>query len=201
MLFRSTVASVTDKDILSVVEEGISPNELAGARVTESINATLSAFSNDPLLYRQYISSQRNYFDKIALVPLVTVIYTTVTSRFNLIYVGLGNPSFVAALGLMLLTNFFFIPYFVARILVHHTPTTKHHRSNYRYSKEWLRLCYACKIEDVIGILAEVTAGMYLLGRVYAGQCRTDVNVWETQCCNPVADLKAIPTDQVILQY
>ena len=195
------VATVAEKDILSIIEEGISPNEVAIAKVTESINATISAFSNDPELHRQYISSQRKYFDKLTLIPLVTVMYTTVVSRYNLIYINLGNPSFVIALGLLILINLIFIPYFVARIIVNYTPTTKRHCTNYQYSKEWLRLCYACKIEDVIGILTEVITGMYLLGRVYEGQCGADVNVWKTQCCNPVADLKSIPTDQVILLY
>ena len=172
---------------------------------TESMEATgkrlYLTFLNDPELYKLYKTSQRKYFDLNSFVPLMVLLYTAAITRTNLQSIGPHSPFFSAAFALLIFTTLLFIPFLSTRMIVHYTPTDKQQQSSYKRSIVWLSLFYALKIEDVLGVLTEVIAGLHLLGRVYAGQCDSSTSVWSTQACNPVADRKSIPGDQVIFLY
>ena len=190
----------SDNNLLRM-EEATGPRGV----VTESLEAMGTrhylTFSNDPELYRLYKTSQRKHFDVSSFLALSVLLYTSAITRSNLQGVGPDRPFFSAAFAFMMMANLIFIPFLLIRMIVHYTPTDKQERSSYKRSIIWLSMLYAMKIEDVLGILTEVIAGLHLLGRVYAGQCDSTTSVWSTQGCNPLADRNSIPGDQVIFLY
>jgi len=52
-------------------------------------------------------------------------------------------------------------------------------------------------LEDIMGILAALDTGLYLIARVTAGQCPS-FGMWFFQQCNPLVLLRSIPHDQVL---
>ena len=186
---------------LELLEQGISGNLSAKLRNTLPAELYVNTCLNDPTLFNQYQSSQRKYFDVYMLVPMITLVLIVAATRGNIDTIGSGSSFFTAAFAIMILVIALFIPYFTARTIVYSTPLHHEAQTSYRLSKKWLHLCYAGMIEDGIGILAVVVVGFYLLGRVSVGQCRNAKSIWETQTCNPYADMNSIPGDQVILMY
>ena len=177
------------EDDLSDIEKGISTDKL------------FRTFLNDPDLYKQYQSSQRRYFDLSSFVPLVLLLYATALTRSNLENVGHFSSYFSAAFVLLILISAMFLPYFAARVVIKFTPNTSHENFSFRLSESFLILFWKANLEDLIGIMCEALTGLHLLGRVYAGQCDISTSVWSTQLCNPVANMKSIPGDQVLILY
>ena len=54
-------------------------------------------------------------------------------------------------------------------------------------------------IDEILPIVASVSTGMLLYGRARAGQCKDGTDAWGSQACNPFADCKGLPVDQVII--
>ena len=187
--------------VLEFLEQGISGK--LSPKTRDALSAELDANTclDDPSLFSQYQSSQRKYFDVYILVPMIILALIVAATRSNVETVGSGNPFFTAAFVIMIFVIVLFIPYFAARTIVYTTPSHHEGRTSYRWSRKWLHLCYAGMIEDGIGIMAVVVVGFYLLGRVSVGQCSKATSIWETQGCNPYANMNSIPSDQVILIY
>ena len=158
-------------------------------------------FLRDSDLQRQYRSSQRENFDFFTVIPLFVILYGAVVTRLNIENIGTENAWLQASFATASALSLLFIPYILMRMVVFYTPVHKQRMLSFRLSKVWLQLCYRGKIEDVIGFCVQISAGLCLLGRVYAGQCDSSISVWSTQSCNPVADLNSIPGDQVIFLY
>ena len=53
-------------------------------------------------------------------------------------------------------------------------------------------------LEDLIAILATLSAGCYLYARVLKGYCAPKTGLWGSQRCNPVDMAHSIPTDHVL---
>ena len=154
-------------------------------------------YLEDPDLNQMYLSSQRNYFELSSVVPLAVILCGAILTRFNIQNLGVGYHLFSVAFAAMIFGAILFLPYIAARVVTHYTPPEQRPRLIYRVSELYLQISHKWKIEDVIGILAEITCGLCLLARVYAGQCE-DTNVWRSQTCNPFADMGAVPNDQVL---
>ena len=167
----------------------------------DALGRSFLTFLRDPDLQKQYQSSQRKHFDSYTVTPLFLITYVAVATRSNLSKIVTENMWFQASFAFILLFSLLFVPYVLLRMIVYYTPVEKQLRSSYKRSKVWLRICYQMRIEDVLGILAQMSAGLCLLGRVYAGQCSSPINVWSSQSCNTVADMNSIPGDQVIFLY
>ena len=56
-------------------------------------------------------------------------------------------------------------------------------------------------LPDLLVVAGEGLLGFGLLGRVANGICPSDVNLWSSQYCNPDADSRSIPTDNVAALY
>ena len=166
-----------------------------------AVGRSFLTFLADSDLQRQYQSSQREYLDFFIVIPLLLITFVAVATRTNLANSGTENAWLQASLGFTITFSLIFVPYVLLRIVVYHTPLHKKIGLRYRVSERLLRLCYRGKIEDILGVLAQISAGLCLLGRVYAGQCDSTISIWSTQSCNTVADMNSIPGDQVILLY
>ena len=156
---------------------------------------------NDPEIYRLYQSIQRSYFDVVSILPLVTMCYVAALTRFNFQYVGTSGPLFSTAFSFFLLGSLLLIPHLVARVAVTYTPKERQVGTFFRICDSWLLWSYRANIEDTVVVIGTLIVGFYLLARVWAGQCDSLSNVWESQRCNPYASVKSIPGDQVILLY
>lgn len=150
----------------------------------------------------KYKAHQKVYLDIFAVSPMVIIIYVIVATRMNLQHVGSSSTLFSLAFASMVLVTTVFSIFASA-----HVCKLYWRRSEDAWKKSWavssekfLLTSFWGRIEDFIGVLATLIAGFYLIARVQAGQCPTG-NVWDTQTCNPVADLHSIPTDQVIYLY
>ena len=194
----------SDEKVLQV-EEGARSKDHVMLRGAESVESSVSrlhrTFISNPELYKEYQSSQREFFDFYAVGPLVVMMYTVAATRFNVEHLRTENSLLVAASALMIGNSCLFLPYVLLRMIAYYTPPDKRNWVSYKLCKSWLQLCYRGRIEDVVGILVTSCCGLCLLGRVSAGQCDATASVWSTQSCNPVADMHSIPGDQVILLY
>ena len=195
---KALILPYDDGLCLQSIEEGSNQNKVLNVERMESIKGKCSVVID---VYGHYRSSQRNYFDAASLIPILLISVIAGITRSNMEYIGRGSPIFTAAFAFVTLAISLFLPYMALRAKVHYTSTSKRTQSSYKFSKALLRLLYAVKIEDILMIIVQISSGLYLLGRVYAGQCNIGSNVWYTQKCNPVADSHSIPSDQVIVLY
>ena len=184
------------------MEEGGSPEKCSTPPPPDdALGRSFLTFLRDPDLQKQYQSSQRKHFDSYTVTPLFLISYVAVATRSNISNIANQNVWLQASVIIIMLFSLLFVPYVLLRMVVYYTPVEKQLRSSYKRSKVWLRICYQLRIEDVLGILAQLSAGLCLLGRVYAGQCNSSISVWASQSCNTVADMNSIPGDQVIFLY
>jgi len=56
-------------------------------------------------------------------------------------------------------------------------------------------------IEEVVLITALLSIGLVFLYRVFVGACPAETSIWDTQNCNPFADLKGLPPEMAIFLY
>jgi hypothetical protein len=69
-----------------------------------------------------------------------------------------------------------------------------------RYLAERLKETFVGRnIEFFLVIIGTLMNGFVLYARVSNGQCDASMSLFDTQCCNPVADKGNIPPDQVLL--
>ena len=189
-----------EKDETSVSIEHVLRATALDVRQSEKVGDYF-AYMEDPDLYEQYLANQRKYYDFSLILPLVLLLYIAVITRSNMANFGSDGPWFTTAMCIACVASIFFLPYLAARMVVHYTPCQKRLGLTYRTCKRCLCIFYRVRVEDIVGILAVLAAGFCLLGRVYAGQCDYSINAWNTQTCNPFADIGYIPSDQVIVMY
>ena len=72
---------------------------------------------------------------------------------------------------------------------------------SYQLSERCLVKWFGGRIEDILGFLCAVTVGINFTGRVRHGQCDADVTIWDAQSCNPYANAKSIPMEEVFVLY
>ena len=150
-------ASHDSDEKASHVEEGAKFKDhviLMGAESVESsVSRSRMTFISNPELYKEYQSSQREFFDFYAVGPLVVIVYTIAATRFNIEHLRTENSLLVAAFALVIVCSCLFIPYVLLRMIAYYTPPEKRNRVSYKLCKSWLQLCYRGRIEDVVGIL------------------------------------------------
>ena len=156
---------------------------------------------NDPEIFKLYQSNQRSYFDAVSILPLLVMCYSAALTRFNFQFVGNSGPLFSTAFFFFILCSVILLPHLIARVSVAYTPKEKQVGLYYRICNSWLLLSYWANIEDVLVVNGTFMVGFYLLARVWAGECDSLSNAWESQRCNPYASAKSIPGDQVMLLY
>ena len=180
---------------------------LAAARYSDVNNFSIDGSSkpptaaDDPLSFKFHQSRLRKHLNFDLILPLTLVAYVVGAARFNLQEVGSAGPFFSASFVSLVATTVIFLPHQVSRIILHYTATENQHRYYYKFCEQWNVYTERFNVEDLILILADLTAGFVLLGRVYAGQCADNFDIWATQTCNPFANVGSIPHDQVILIY
>ena len=157
--------------------------------------------ADDPLLYKNYQSRLRKHLNFDLILPLTLVAYVVVAARCNLQQAASAGPLFSASYASLVAATVIFLPHQLSRVILHYTATANQHRYYYKFCEQWKVYADWFNIEDLILILADFTAGFVLLGRVYAGQCADNFDIWATQTCNPFANVGSIPHDQVILIY
>ena len=157
---------------------------------------------NDPILFKEYRANQKKQIDIVSVLPLLMIVYVICITRSSWFDVSVSQqPLFICAFVLVFLTNIIALLYFGSQLVTHITPKQNQFSSIYRLAELFIHRSFGGRIEDVICILAMLTSGMYLLARVMAGQCDAASDIWTTQTCNPVANCKSIPHDQVIVVY
>ena len=130
---------------------------------------------------------------------MTVVYYGSIVTRFNLKDVRNDGPFFKASFAFMISCSALFLPHLSTQLIIRYTAASNQSHYYYRFSELWQTCTGKARIDDTIGLLTVLTTGFLLLGRVYAGQCTNDMNIWSIQSCNPFADMHSIPNDNVIL--
>ena len=156
---------------------------------------------NNPALFKQYRLSQRKYFDIMSIVPLTAIYLVAAASRFNLQNTGRSGPLFDASFVLFLMTVVTFFMFLIPQCIVCHTSKNNYNRRSYQISERCLKNWFGGRIADILGLFGVLSMGFHLLARVNAGQCKDISDIWSSQSCNPVASLRALPHDEILLLY
>lgn len=157
---------------------------------------------NDPAVFKEYMANQKKQIDIVSVLPLLVIIYIVCVTRSSWFELHVPQrPLFACAFVLILLSNTVALLYFGSQLVSHLTPKRNQFNIIYRLAELFIHKSFCGRIEDVICIMSMLTSGMYLLARVVAGQCESNSDMWTSQTCNPVANCKSIPHDQVIIVY
>ena len=156
----------------------------------------------DPLLFKEYMTSQKRQVDITSVIPLILIFYVASLTRFDWFGFNIEkNAIFIAAFVISMTTNFFFVLFIVAQAIMIYARKQNRYHIIYRIAESFVEHSFFGKIEDLLCIIGTLNFGLYLLARVYAGQCTGSTDIWKSQSCNPVAGCNSIPHDQVILVY
>ena len=155
----------------------------------------------NPELFRQYHLSQKKFFNFTTILVLGVLYAMSSATRLCLQNIGKNGPIFAAGFASFIVTYLVYFIYCSAHIIMCFISNHDHSRFSYRMSERCLLVWFGGRIVDVLSILGTLTIGLYLIARVDAGQCESITNIWHSQTCNPVAGLRSIPLDTVLLLY
>ena len=148
-----------------------------------------------------YKSSQKRHLDVVSVAPLAFLYYCNVFVRFNLSNLGQGLAFNVCAFVLLVVLTVIFIMFFVSHAIMYSTKEEDQDCFSYQLSERCLVKWFGGRIEDILGFLCALTVGINFTGRVRQGQCDADITIWAAQSCNPYADAKSIPMEEVFVLY
>ena len=151
----------------------------------------------------------------VSLIPLILATIATVSTllitRYNLSSLFLGeyeNPFTIMAQVFVIPGCVAFTIYMAPQLFLMHcrrnpisSSASQHDRDLTLSRKRWCEKCLEYPLEDIICVFSALTISFVFLGRVAAGQCPDNVNIWEAQRCNPVAGSNSFPQDDMITFY
>lgn len=148
---------------------------------------------------KEYKTYTRTCFDLSAIGPISVFLTIFYVSHANFEYALIDGPLFMCGLSFGLIASVLF---YVVFIFAHGVRSLSDSGAKNIVMKG-LSECifHSTHLEDLIAILATSSAGCYLYARVLNGQCGTDVTLWGSQRCNPVAVSHSVPMDHVIYVY
>ena len=165
----------------------------------ETAHSMYFATFNDPRMFKLYHSNQRKHFSIWTIMPILILYYVTIATRMNLQYgISTDGPLFSAAFAMMVVVSSILILFLSCRCVIRNSSSDK---KIFKKCEQALLMLYFCRFEDLVSICGSCALGLYLIARVYAGQCENVADIWSTQRCNPFADAKTIPVDQVMILY
>jgi hypothetical protein len=131
----------------------------------------------------------------MSAVPMVLLAALAFATRCSLPYLPVVNPLFAVALSVLLVTfslSYIFVAALMCKMCL--SPLSRlYNAAHWFLYHPWLpRAVY-----DSTAVLIAFNSGLFLYARVLQGQCASEVDVWASQACNPVADRHSIPHDQV----
>ena len=143
----------------------------------------------------------------VSLIPLILATIATVSTllitRYNLSSLFLGeyeNPFTIMAQVFVIPGCVAFTIYMAPQLFLMHcrrnpisSSASQHDRDLTLSRKRWCEKCLEYPLEDIICVFSALTISFVFLGRVAAGQCPDNVNIWEAQRCNPVAGSNSFP--------
>ena len=148
--------------------------------------------------FKRYKNAQKKDFHWQVILPPFLFIYTiSVVSRSSLDRIGQGNMFLTFAHYALYLNILTVVAFVGCHLITYYNHLRGYFKMMNQYTEYYLHDAFYGRCEDIIGIVGMVGAMFFLLSRVTAGACPQDVNLWESQRCNPVAHSKSIPQDQV----
>ena len=157
---------------------------------------------HDYVKFRRYQYSRFDMYSAIFSMLIYGFIFIT---RSNLPRVPVFSAYFAVAFALALSTFVILLVIVGSTIISYYSTRSviiSHHFDwLVDLCKELLQSKVRWYAEELLPVLTSVSVGLYLIARVYAGQCLPDISIWMSQSCNPVASCLSIPHDSVILGY
>jgi hypothetical protein len=203
------------KDPIADIERPPSPLDSTDVYDSNRSRKTrLSLFSNkvfslkenlnildDPAAFQEYRSSKKSNFEILTIMPTIIILHIFFATRYNWEYIGNDGPFFLVAHVVVFVCIFIFYCHFISHCIIYGTCKEKRERLSYRMSEYILLSGFGGRIEDSICIFSTLSVGFILLAKVMKGQCESTTKIWESQRCNPVAELNSIPYDQVMILF
>jgi signal transduction histidine kinase len=167
----------------------------------------------DKVLFHQYRQFQQQSVSLIpSLIAFIFVVFQIVVIRFNLPDLFLGvheHPLILCSQAFVLppVTAFFLYAFsqfyllYCRRNPLSLTSSSPDDQNKFLVLKRRCEKCLEYPLEDIICIFSTLSLVCLFLGRVLTGQCPENVSIWESQQCNPVANSKSFPHDDVISFY
>lgn len=148
---------------------------------------------------REYKTYTRTCFDLTAIGPITFFITIYYVAHANFEYALTDGPLFICGLLSGLVASILF---YIVFIFAHGARSLSDVGVKNSFMKGLSRIIFhSSNLEDLIAILATMSASSYLYARVLNGQCAPGISLWAAQRCNPVAVSHSIPIDQVIYVY
>jgi hypothetical protein len=147
---------------------------------------------------KDYKIYQKLSLNWITLIPLLLVCVVFMAARFNFQNAFIDGPYFSAAIVFWLLAAVLFVLFVMVEVIVY---CVKDEKIRFLDAAKSMQALFGGRPEDLIGILAHLSFGMYLFARIIKGQCPENSSLWETQRCNPAADAGFVPLDMMIFIY
>lgn len=153
-------------------------------------------FTKDGFL--RYKRHQLNYLDVLSTAPFAIMGLVAAITRSCLFYKPFTINGWVSAGVVFVLANITGFGFFLVCFVITRYGTTD--TAVYRVSALVLKKWYPF-VQEFSTITAAASTSLVLYGRVLEGQCKDPDAYWETQGCNPVANLHHIPADAIILTF
>ena len=145
---------------------------------------------------REYKIYTRTCFDLSAIEPIALFVTIFYVSHANFEFALSDGPFFMCGLTFGIIASILF---YIVFIFAHGVRSMNYTGSTNIYMRKVSDLIFfSTYLEDLIAILATLSAGCYLYARVLKGQCAPNTGLWGSQRCNPYAVAYSIPTDHVL---
>ena len=151
--------------------------------------------------YRKW--NQRSVAVTTCLLALVLVDFPYNVTRFNLAYLGAYEHPFtissqvVAVPTITLFGVYVMVHFYMAYYGQNLNPLVPSDGITLK-RRRWCNTFLSYPVEDVIVVCSVWVLSAIFLGRVSIGACAENASIWDAQRCNPVANSKSFPQDDVI---
>ena len=199
----SAMSSLGNSPLISPRDEMSESEQRSKQYIITSKNLTTRwAFPlfQDQASFKRYKKAQKKDFQWQVILPPFLIIYAiSVMSRSSLDRMGQTDNRFLTCAHYSLyLTTVMVFTFIGCHVITYYHNVQGYFKIFIQYTEYFLQDSFWCRCEDAIGILGTISAMFFLLSRVTEGACPSDVSLWNSQHCNPVALSHSIPQDQVL---
>ena len=158
-------------------------------------------FMHDSEVSFHYKSVQKKHADVVRVFPLAFLYYAHAICRFNLFNLQNASILYIVAFLLLSILTVLFSLFFWAHVVLYYTEKGKQHTYWYRQWEHFLFHWFGGRIEDLLSILVNVALGINFIARVHEGQCPDNVSIWDSQSCNPFANVRSVPHEEILVLF
>lgn len=155
------------------------------------------SFFLDPECMEQYREHQKSHFDLNLMITLFVLCSAFFFLRCNFFHFLNDGRLFILSFTSTFCAFFLYLIFLAAYIKKSSETDTSRgqsHWASFILDSRWLRDSLA----DAIAIFGSFGISVGLYARILNGQCPQNVNIWDSQRCNPFSSSSSLPSDHVV---